>query len=48
MTSENRIVRFAVDEVKLQNEEATGNRLFKLNTGEKIIGVRDPLLLHHP
>ncbi len=48
ITSESRIVRFAVDEVKLQNEEATGNRLFKLNTGEKIIGVRDPLLLHHP
>ncbi|MGB3191694.1 MAG: DNA topoisomerase (ATP-hydrolyzing) [Limnoraphis sp.] len=48
ITSESRIVRFAVDEVKLQNEEATGNRLFKLNTGETIIGVRDPLLLHHP
>ena len=48
ITSENRIVRFLVDEVRLKGEEATGDRLFKLNSGEKIIGVRDPLLVHHP
>ncbi|MEB3279166.1 MAG: DNA topoisomerase (ATP-hydrolyzing) [Lyngbya sp.] len=48
ITSENRIVRFSVDEVIPQTGEATGERLFKLNAGETIIGVRDQLLIHHP
>ncbi|MEL7034983.1 MAG: DNA topoisomerase (ATP-hydrolyzing) subunit A [Cyanobacteria bacterium J06592_8] len=48
ITSENRIMRFSVDEKMLLDVEATDNRLFKLNSGEKIVGIRDQLLIHYP
>ncbi|MDY7023408.1 MAG: hypothetical protein SWJ54_18990 [Cyanobacteriota bacterium] len=48
ITSENRIMRFSVDEKTLLDVEATDNRLFKLNSGEKIVGIRDQLLIHYP
>ncbi len=44
LTSENRLVRFLSDEVRLQGQDPTGDRLFKLNSGEKIIEVRSGVL----
>lgn len=40
LTSENRVVRLYGDQVKLSKQDETGDRLFKLNSGERIVVVR--------
>jgi DNA gyrase subunit A len=45
LTNENRVLRFAINEVRLQDQDAMGDRLFELNSGEKIIGVRSGVFL---